>query len=66
MHVLAGKSFRELLFLHFALVVRAGLDIFRLNSYGIQSLFYFVCINLQIVLAFLLATFFSSVRTASG
>ncbi|XP_035822658.1 uncharacterized protein [Zea mays] len=42
-----------------------GLDIFRLNSYGIQSLFYFVCINLQIVLAFLLATFFSSVRTAS-
>jgi hypothetical protein len=44
----------------------AGLVIFRLNSYIIQCLFYFVCINLQIVLAFLLATFFSSVKTASG
>ncbi|WVZ93130.1 hypothetical protein U9M48_039136 [Paspalum notatum var. saurae] len=43
-----------------------GLDIFRRNSYIIQSLFYFVCINLQIVLAFLLASFFSSVKTASG
>ncbi|CAO2188698.1 unnamed protein product [Urochloa humidicola] len=42
-----------------------GLDIFRLNSYTIQSLFYFICINLQIVLAFLLASFFSSVKTAS-
>ncbi|CAO2163481.1 unnamed protein product [Urochloa humidicola] len=42
-----------------------GLDIFRLNSYAIQSLFYFICINLQIVLAFLLASFFSSVKTAS-
>ncbi|OQU80393.1 hypothetical protein SORBI_3007G120200 [Sorghum bicolor] len=42
-----------------------GLVIFRLNSYIIQSLFYFVCINLQIMSAFLLATFFSSVKTAS-
>ncbi|CAO2206632.1 unnamed protein product [Urochloa humidicola] len=42
-----------------------GLDIFRLNSYVIQSLFYFICINLQIVLAFLLASFFSSVKTSS-
>uniref|UniRef100_K3YG64 ABC transporter domain-containing protein n=1 Tax=Setaria italica TaxID=4555 RepID=K3YG64_SETIT len=42
-----------------------GLDIFRLNSYSIQSLFYFICINLQIVLAFLLASFFSSVRIAT-
>ncbi|CAL4998485.1 unnamed protein product [Urochloa decumbens] len=42
-----------------------GLDMFRLNSYAIQSLFYFIYINLQIVLAFLLASFFSSVKTAS-
>ncbi|OEL17376.1 ABC transporter A family member 8 [Dichanthelium oligosanthes] len=42
-----------------------GLDIFRLNSYIIQSMFYFICINLQIVLAFLLASFFSSIKTAS-
>ncbi|KAL6660903.1 hypothetical protein ACP70R_000287 [Stipagrostis hirtigluma subsp. patula] len=43
----------------------AGLDIFRLNSYSIQFVFYFICINLQIVLAFLLSSFFSSVKTAS-
>ncbi|PUZ51336.1 hypothetical protein GQ55_6G176100 [Panicum hallii var. hallii] len=42
-----------------------GLDIFRLNSYSIQSLFYFICLNLQIVLAFLLASFFSSVKIAT-
>ncbi|KAL6900778.1 hypothetical protein ACP4OV_005454 [Aristida adscensionis] len=42
-----------------------GLDIFRLNSYSLQCVFYFICINLQIVLAFLLATFFSSVKTAN-
>uniref|UniRef100_A0A0D3GZY7 ABC transporter domain-containing protein n=1 Tax=Oryza barthii TaxID=65489 RepID=A0A0D3GZY7_9ORYZ len=42
-----------------------GLDIFRLNSYSIQFVFYFLYINLQIVLAFLLASFFSSVKTAS-
>ncbi|XP_040382906.1 ABC transporter A family member 7-like [Oryza brachyantha] len=42
-----------------------GLDIFRLNSYSLQFVFYFLYINLQIVLAFLLASFFSSVKTAS-
>ncbi|CAM0946664.1 unnamed protein product [Alopecurus aequalis] len=42
-----------------------GLDIFRLNSYGIQFLFFFIYINLQIVFAILLASFFSSVKTAS-
>ncbi|XP_044962701.1 ABC transporter A family member 8-like [Hordeum vulgare subsp. vulgare] len=42
-----------------------GLDIFRLNSYAIQFLFFFIYINLQIVSAFLLAPFFSSVKTAS-
>ncbi|KAF8697365.1 hypothetical protein HU200_035958 [Digitaria exilis] len=42
-----------------------GLDIFRLNSYGVQFVFYFIYMNLQIVLAFLLASFFSSVKTAT-
>ncbi|KAL5220705.1 hypothetical protein ABZP36_025418 [Zizania latifolia] len=42
-----------------------GLDIFRLNSYSIQFAFYFLYTNLQIVLAFLFASFFSSVRSAS-
>ncbi|KAG8047197.1 hypothetical protein GUJ93_ZPchr0008g12107 [Zizania palustris] len=42
-----------------------GLDIFILNSYTIQFAFYFLYINLQIVLAFLFASFFRSVRTAS-
>nr|CAB3480866.1 unnamed protein product [Digitaria exilis] len=42
-----------------------GLDIFRLNSYSIQSLFYFIYINLQIALAFLLASLFSSVKIAT-
>ncbi|KAM0832417.1 hypothetical protein ACQ4PT_064907 [Festuca glaucescens] len=42
-----------------------GLEIFRSNSYGIQFLFFFIYINLQIVFAILLASFFSSVKTAS-
>ncbi|XP_047048205.1 ABC transporter A family member 7-like [Lolium rigidum] len=42
-----------------------GLEIFRSNSYGIQFLFFFIYINLQIVFAILLASFFSSVNTAS-
>ncbi|CAL5012166.1 unnamed protein product [Urochloa decumbens] len=43
----------------------AGLDIFRLNSYRVQFIFYFTYINLQAVLSFLFASFFSSVKTAS-
>ncbi|XP_021321342.1 ABC transporter A family member 8 [Sorghum bicolor] len=42
-----------------------GLDIFRLNNYGVQFIFYFTYINLQIALAFLFASFFSSTKTAS-
>nr|CAB3480865.1 unnamed protein product [Digitaria exilis] len=42
-----------------------GLDIFILNNYRIQFIFYFTYINLQIALAFLFASFFSSVRAAS-
>lgn len=44
----------------------AGLKFFRLNDYSIQFVFYFIYINLQIAVAFLVATFFSDVKTASG
>jgi len=42
-----------------------GLSFFRQNSYGVQFLFYFAYMNLQISFAFLMATYFSSVRTAT-
>ncbi|KAK1258354.1 ABC transporter A family member 8 [Acorus gramineus] len=42
-----------------------GLDIFLLNSYGIQFVFYLLYLNLQISLAFLAATGFSEVKIAS-
>jgi hypothetical protein len=43
-----------------------GLQFFRKNSYGVQIVFYFAYMNLQISFAFLMATYFSSVRTATG
>ncbi|KAF6159969.1 hypothetical protein GIB67_033053 [Kingdonia uniflora] len=42
-----------------------GLKFFRLNDYTIQFVFYFIYINLQISLAFLAATVFSNVKTAT-
>ncbi|WJX89982.1 Phospholipid-transporting ATPase abca7 [Trifolium repens] len=42
-----------------------GLKFFTLNDYSIQFVFYFIYINLQISLAFLLASFFSNVKTAT-
>ncbi|KAL5064774.1 hypothetical protein RYX36_026511 [Vicia faba] len=42
-----------------------GLKFFYLNDYSIQFVFYFIYINLQISLAFLLSSFFSNVRTAT-
>ncbi|KAG2649449.1 hypothetical protein PVAP13_1NG542900 [Panicum virgatum] len=42
-----------------------GLSFFRQNNYGVQFLFYFAYMNLQISFAFLMATYFSSVRTAT-
>nr|DAD21804.1 TPA_asm: hypothetical protein HUJ06_023267 [Nelumbo nucifera] len=41
-----------------------GLEIFLLNNYSIQLVFYLVYLNLQIALAFLAATGFSEVETA--
>ncbi|EOA23466.1 hypothetical protein CARUB_v10016657mg [Capsella rubella] len=42
-----------------------GLKIFRFNDYSIQFVFYFLCINLQISLAFLVSSVFAKVKTAS-
>ncbi|CAJ2664524.1 unnamed protein product [Trifolium pratense] len=42
-----------------------GLKFFTLNDYSIQFVFYFIYINLQVSLAFLLASFFSNVKTAT-
>uniref|UniRef100_A0A0E0M0B7 ABC transporter domain-containing protein n=1 Tax=Oryza punctata TaxID=4537 RepID=A0A0E0M0B7_ORYPU len=42
-----------------------GLNFFRLNDYSIQFVFFFIYINLQIALAFFVASFFSSVKTAT-
>ncbi|KAI9174942.1 hypothetical protein LWI28_025084 [Acer negundo] len=42
-----------------------GLKIFTLNDYSIQFVFYFIYINLQISLAFLVSAMFSSVKTAT-
>ncbi|KAK9114191.1 hypothetical protein Syun_020988 [Stephania yunnanensis] len=42
-----------------------GLKFFRLNDYSIQFVFYFIYINLQIAISFLVAIFFSNVKTAS-
>ncbi|KAH7857513.1 hypothetical protein Vadar_013552 [Vaccinium darrowii] len=42
-----------------------GLKFFTLNDYSIQFVFYFLYINLQIALAFLVASVFSTVKTAA-
>ncbi|PIN20632.1 Lipid exporter ABCA1 [Handroanthus impetiginosus] len=42
-----------------------GLKFFTLNDYSIQFVFYFLYINLQIALAFLVADLFSNVKTAT-
>ncbi|XP_047973696.1 ABC transporter A family member 7-like [Salvia hispanica] len=42
-----------------------GLKFFTLNDYSIQFVFYFLYINLQVSLAFLLAGLFSNMKTAT-
>ncbi|KAG2642997.1 hypothetical protein PVAP13_2KG293500 [Panicum virgatum] len=42
-----------------------GLKFFRINEYSVQAVFFFTCINLQIALAFFVASFFSSVKMAT-
>ncbi|XP_078428106.1 ABC transporter A family member 7-like [Wolffia australiana] len=63
-YFLGLSSIYMLFFVLFGSII--GLNFFRLNDYGIQFVFYFLYINLQIVLAFLVAPFFSDVRTAQA
>ncbi|CAA7022530.1 unnamed protein product [Microthlaspi erraticum] len=42
-----------------------GLKYFRLNSYSIQFVFYFIYSNLQIAVAFLVSSLFSKVKTVT-
>ncbi|XP_062199155.1 ABC transporter A family member 7-like [Phragmites australis] len=42
-----------------------GLNFFRVNEYNIQFVFFFICIHLQIAIAFFMSSFFSSVKTAT-
>ena len=48
------------------LTLFSGLKIFTINDYSIQFVFYFIYINLQIALAFMVASIFSNVKTATG
>ncbi|KAI8022257.1 ABC transporter A family member 7 [Camellia lanceoleosa] len=53
-----------LCFVVFGLVI--GLKFFTLNDYTIQFVFYFIYVNLQISLAFLVASIFANVKIAAG
>ncbi|KAK6123286.1 hypothetical protein DH2020_042963 [Rehmannia glutinosa] len=63
-YFLAISSIYMLCFVVFGSFV--GLNFFNLNDYSIQFVFYFLYINLQISLAFLVADLFSNVKTATG
>jgi hypothetical protein len=52
-----------ILFLIFGSLI--GLRFFKTNAYSIQIVFYFIYINLQIALAFFVASFFSAVKIAT-
>ncbi|XP_012839386.1 PREDICTED: ABC transporter A family member 7-like isoform X2 [Erythranthe guttata] len=62
-YFLAISSIYMLCFVIFGSAI--GLNFFRLNDYSIHFVFYFLYINLQICLAFLVADWFSSVKTAT-
>ncbi|XP_009759239.1 ABC transporter A family member 7-like isoform X1 [Nicotiana sylvestris] len=62
-YFLVVSSIYMLCFVVFGSLV--GLKFFLLNDYSIQFVFYFIYINLQMSLAFLVAAFFSNVKTAT-
>ncbi|CAA0826823.1 ABC transporter A family member 7 [Striga hermonthica] len=62
-YFLAISSIYMLCFVIFGSLI--GLNFFRLNDYSIQFVFYFIYINLQISMAFLVADLFSNVKTAT-
>ncbi|KAL9372573.1 hypothetical protein Peur_034817 [Populus x canadensis] len=63
MYFLAISALYMFVFVAFGSLV--GLKFFTLNDYFIQFVFYFLYINLQISLAFLVSAFFSNVKTAT-
>ncbi|KAJ6411613.1 hypothetical protein OIU84_008238 [Salix udensis] len=63
MYFLAICALYMFVFVAFGSLV--GLKFFTLNDYSIQFVFYFIFINLQISLAFLVSAFFSNVKTAT-
>ncbi|KAF7850561.1 hypothetical protein BT93_L5312 [Corymbia citriodora subsp. variegata] len=62
-YFLSISSIYMLCFVIFGSVI--SLKFFTLNDYSMQFVFYFIYINLQISLAFLVAPFFSNVKTAT-
>jgi len=63
-HQFLAISCQALSYLRFSF--SSGLKFFTLNAYSIQLVFYFIYINLQIALAFLVSAFFSNTKTATG
>lgn len=63
LYFLLLSSMYILLFVIFGALI--GLNFFKMNQYSVQFAFYFICINLQIALAFFVASFFSNVKTAT-
>ncbi|KAB5524857.1 hypothetical protein DKX38_022606 [Salix brachista] len=63
MYFLAICALYMFVFVAFGSLV--GLKFFTLNDYSIQFVFYFLYINLQIALAFLVSAFFSNIKTAT-
>ncbi|KAL6660836.1 hypothetical protein ACP70R_000220 [Stipagrostis hirtigluma subsp. patula] len=57
------SAFYMIIFLIFGSLI--GLNFFKKNSYSVQFVFYFIYINLQIALAFFVASFFSAVKIAT-
>ncbi|KAK9925975.1 hypothetical protein M0R45_023231 [Rubus argutus] len=63
MYFLTVSSIYMLCFVIFGSLI--GLKFFTLNDYGIQFIFYFIYINLQISTAFLVSTMFTNVKTSA-
>ncbi|ESQ45794.1 hypothetical protein EUTSA_v10010102mg [Eutrema salsugineum] len=62
-YFLAISTFYVIILMVFGSVI--GLNFFRLNDYSIQFTFYFLYVNLQISLCFLVSSVFSKVKTST-
>ncbi|KAJ8764066.1 hypothetical protein K2173_004960 [Erythroxylum novogranatense] len=63
MYFLFISTLYMVVFVIFGVVI--GLKFFSTNAYSIQCVFYFMYINLQISVAFVMSTLFSNVKTAT-